>query len=254
MAELDAGAPGLVTGLYLVGSLALDGYREGISNVDFIALASRPPVGEDLAVLRRVHAGLSGGRGRPDLRGVYLPEGDLHPGPVPVSDQVRVLVNQGEIRTEYDHEPSPADLFILRRRGLAFRGPDPQELGVTVDGGDLTRWAATNLVTYWTPWVDSYARSVWPGALSGRRVRWGVLGVARLHYSLATGDVTTKEEAARHAARRFGPAWHDILDEALRLRRRGRGTSYRTPIARRRDAVDFIRTAIADGLRLAPTR
>ncbi|HUZ44043.1 MAG TPA: aminoglycoside adenylyltransferase domain-containing protein [Acidimicrobiales bacterium] len=250
--QVDGEAPGLITGLYLVGSLALGGYREGISDVDFIAVASRPPAGDDLATLRRVHAGLAGGRGRPDLDGVYVQAADLHRGVRMATGQVRI--KRGEVRTDDDSEPNPVSLFILRRHGLAFRGPNREDLGVPSDGGELARWSAADLKSYWAPWVESYARSVRPTALSGGRVQWGVLGVSRLHYTLVTGEVTTKEDAARHAARRFGPAWHDILDEALRLRKRARGTSYRTPGARRRDAVDFIRTVIADGQRVAPTR
>jgi len=249
LGQLDADAPGLVTGLYLIGSLALGGYREGTSDVDFLAIASRPPAGADLGALRRVHAGLAEKRGRPNLDGVYLLASDLGLPPAQVAGQVRA--NQGEISTEDDYEPNPVSRLVLARHGLAFRGPDRDELGVEPSRFELAAWTAANLATYWTPWVESYARSVRPSALSGRAVQWGVLGVPRLHYTLATGEVTTKEEAARYAARTFGPAWHDILDEALRLRKRGRGTTYRTPPARRRDAVDFMRTVIADGFRLA---
>ena len=249
LGQLDAEAPGLVTGLYLVGSLALGGYREGTSDVDFLAVTSRPPAGDDLAALRRIHAVLAEGRGWPQLDGVYLQASDLVLPPAMVTGQVRA--DQGEIRTGDGYEPNPVSWLILARHGLAFRGPDRDDLGVEPSPAALAAWTAANLQTYWTPWVESYSRSLRPSALSGRAVQWGVLGVPRLHYTLATGEVTTKEEAARYAARALGPAWHDILDEALRLRKRGRGTTYRTPVARRRDAVDFIRTVIADGLRLA---
>jgi len=249
LGQLDAEASGLVTGLYLVGSLALGGYREGTSDVDFLAIVSRPLGGADLGALRRVHAGLAEGRGRPDLDGVYLLASDLALPPAQVTGQVRA--GKGEIRTDDGYEPNPVSRLVLARHGLAFRGPDRDELGVEPSRVELAAWTAANLATYWMPWVQSYSRSVRPSALSGRAVQWGVLGAPRLHYTLATGEVTTKEEAARYAARTFGPAWHDILDEALRLRKRGRGTTYRTPAARRRDAVDFIRTVITDGLRLA---
>ncbi|MHB1444087.1 MAG: nucleotidyltransferase domain-containing protein [Acidimicrobiales bacterium] len=249
LVELDAEAPELVTGFYLVGSLALGGYREGISDVDFVAVTSRPPGREDLSALRRVHAGLAEGRGRPDLDGVYILASDLDLPATQVTGQVRAT--RGEIKIGAGYEPNPVSLLVLARRGLAFRGLDRDELGVEPSRAEMAAWMAANLETYWAPWVQSYSRSVRPSALSGRLVQWGVLGLPRLHYTLVTGDVTTKEEAARHAAGAFGPAWYDILDEALRLRKRGRGTSYRTPAARRRDAVDFMRTVIADGLRLA---
>lgn len=41
-ARIDAEAPGLLQGLYLVGSLALDDYRPGVSDVDFVAVTESP--------------------------------------------------------------------------------------------------------------------------------------------------------------------------------------------------------------------
>lgn len=34
--------PGLVEGLYLQGSIALGDYRPGVSDIDFVAVTSRP--------------------------------------------------------------------------------------------------------------------------------------------------------------------------------------------------------------------
>ena len=51
LAHLDKALPGRLEGLVLFGSLALDDYRPGQSDVDFLALASVPWVGADLCVL-----------------------------------------------------------------------------------------------------------------------------------------------------------------------------------------------------------
>ena len=39
---VDAEVPGLVEGLYLTGSLALDEFRPGRSDVDFVAVTAAP--------------------------------------------------------------------------------------------------------------------------------------------------------------------------------------------------------------------
>jgi hypothetical protein len=42
-----------------------------------------------------------------------------------------------------------------------------------------------------------------------------VLGPTRLHHTIATGEVISKEEAGEHARRAFDARWHPLIDEAL---------------------------------------
>lgn len=76
-------------------------------------------------------------------------------------------------------------------------------------------------------------RAVEPGQLGGRasnrsgRLRarwrwltaWGVLGTARMHHTIATGNVIAKETAGNYALAMFAPRWHPLIDEALAYRR-----------------------------------
>jgi hypothetical protein len=74
-----------------------------------------------------------------------------------------------------------------------------------------------------------------------------VLGVCRLHYTLATGRITSKEGAGVYALATFPPRWQRIIHECLRIRRGTQGRSvYGTPLARRHDALDFMAMAIAE--------
>src|SRR5712692_5094651 len=47
---------------------------------------------------------------------------------------------------------------------------------------------------------------------------WCVLGVSRLHHLLATGAMTSKSGAGRHALAVFDSQWQAIIHEALRAR------------------------------------
>jgi len=69
VAAVDGEAPGLVEGLYLTGSAALDDFRPGASDVDFIAVTRARPTETDIAALERAHARLSGERRRPFFDG-----------------------------------------------------------------------------------------------------------------------------------------------------------------------------------------
>jgi hypothetical protein len=76
-------------------------------------------------------------------------------------------------------------------------------------------------------------------------------GVSRMHYTLATGAITSKHGAGLYARETFEPRWRRIIDECLRLREgeAGRGL-YRNPLTRRREALDFVATAIEDARRI----
>lgn len=71
--------------------------------------------------------------------------------------------------------------------------------------------------------------------------------MSRLHYTLATGDITPKYGAGQYALRRFDARWQRIIRESLRLRRGEVSASlYQTAFGRRRDALAFLSMVIDD--------
>jgi hypothetical protein len=81
---------------------------------------------------------------------------------------------------------------------------------------------------------------------------WGVLGVTRLHATLATGDIISKRGAGDYALDRFGGEWYEIVEEAIRIRERHPGGRYRSPLRRREAMRAFMAMVIADALALPP--
>jgi hypothetical protein len=65
---VDAEAPGLVEGLYLVGSAALDDFRPGDSDLDYLAVTAERPGPAAVAALALAHRRLREARPRPLLR------------------------------------------------------------------------------------------------------------------------------------------------------------------------------------------
>src|SRR5687768_1655481 len=83
---VDEKMPGRIRGLYLCGSLALDDYRTGRSDIDFVAVSDTALAGSELDVLRRVHTELRRRRPPgPELDGVYLTSPALSAAPVGLS-------------------------------------------------------------------------------------------------------------------------------------------------------------------------
>jgi hypothetical protein len=248
----DARAPGLIEGLYLVGSVALDDFHPHTSDVDFVAVTRHPLSGSHLAALRRVHAALAKRYRRPHFDGAYVTWSGLSGDPV--------LARGGADSHEGRLIPRPAagcdpvTWQTLASHGLAVRGPRADTLAVWTDRDTLAAWTRRNLDEYWRRWLRDASRlasrrGLWSLGQGGPP--WGVLGVSRLHYTLATGRITSKTGAGHHARRAFGGRWHRIVDECLRLRRgRGGRPGYRDPFTRRRDALAFVGMVIEEAHRL----
>ena len=68
----------------------------------------------------------------------------------------------------------------------------------------------------------------------------------RLHHTIATGEIVSKEAAAGYALEVFDPRWRGLIEDALAWKREARpGAAYRgRPIARRRDAAEFVSVVI----------
>jgi hypothetical protein len=252
---VDAEAPGLVEGLYLVGSVALHDFRPRRSDIDFVVVMGQRPNEEALAALARIHAQLQRRWRRPYFDGIYTNWTDLAHDPT----HLRQCPSAHEGRF---YPTGPGDIVAwhtLAHHGIRCRGPAVADITVWTNAAVLAAWTNDNLDSYWQRRVlDRGANIFTPhglASLSEWACEWCVTGVSRLHYTLATSAITSKEGAAVYARDTFPARWQRVIEEALRIRR-GSGTrsSYRSPLARRRDVRAFTEMVIADGHRLYAER
>lgn len=241
LSRVDAAVPGLVEGLYLVGSLALEDYQPGVSNIDFIAVSSSPVGPEAEEALAAVHDDVGADPDRPPFEGSYVTFEELRAPASRASMGLRH--HDGALATDRTGR-TPVGWFTLARHGVAIRGPEPATLGIATDGDELAAWCRTNLDRYWRPWV-ARSQAATPTAmamLSDWGVAWGVLGVSRVHYTLATGEITSKSRAGWHGMKSFPSRWREILAEALRCRPHPPGPpqSLELALGRRAEAIGFM--------------
>ena len=78
---VDAEAPGLVEGLYLLGSVALGEFRPHTSDIDYLAVTAAPPDAAALAALARTHRRVRACHPRPFFDGRYVTWRDLSTDP-----------------------------------------------------------------------------------------------------------------------------------------------------------------------------
>jgi hypothetical protein len=247
LALLDQAAPGLLEGLYLVGSVALDDFRPGQSNIDFVAVTAKRPSAGTLGAVETVHRRLALEAG-PAFDGFYIERTGIGRQP----DPHRILPYElgGHFhRRSACFETNPVTWAIWRDHGIAVRGPEPSTLGLSIDPVALIDFAQRNLAGYWTDWVVAH----WGGPADAALAVRGVLGVLRLAHVLATGLVASKTGAGRWALKHFKPFWHPIIREALAARR-GRSVPMPMPLARYHAALDFVAFVVTDARTNHPLR
>jgi hypothetical protein len=244
----DDAVPGLVEGLYLVGSAALGDFQPGASDVDFIAVSTAPPDTKSAQALAAVHAGLQAEPGLTAFEGIYVTFAELRRSP---AESAGGLVHHDGKLTSGPRGRSPVEWATLAGHGVRVRGPASADLDVHVDRAELTAWTLDNLDRYWDRWVTQGRRLASRTALAMLTdwgVAWGVLGVSRLHYTAVTGQITSKTGAGQHALRAFPDGWHAVVEEALRCRPRPVAVPdpRRRPWRRRGQALAFMDMAIRE--------
>ena len=223
--------PGWITGFYMVGSAALDEYRPGKSDVDFVAVVTHRPSRGELKRLRRLHvlAGAGSGwrsavRGRSPfsgtVNGVFVLEEDLQ---LPVTRIPPVASHVGgHFMVGRGFDVNPVVWHVLAERGIAIRGAATASLGLDPEPGVLRDWNLQNLNSYWSRWARSTMSLGLPGRVATaiprsriRMVAWGVLGAPRLHCAIATREIVGKAAAGEYALATFESRWHPLITAAL---------------------------------------
>ncbi|HYF64661.1 MAG TPA: aminoglycoside adenylyltransferase domain-containing protein [Herpetosiphonaceae bacterium] len=237
LALVEQARPGLLAGLYLHGSIALGAFNERLSDIDFLALLSRPCAPEDIDVLRSIHGDI-GRRYRPwPMEGSYLqwPDVGALDGLLPEHPHL----HNGRLALDRTQDAGDVTWWItwllLRERGIALAGPPAPTLPIDIAWEPLLERMRHNLAAYWGGFLSRPPRMAW--LLSDYGVQWVVLGALRQFYSLRERAITSKDGAGSYGLARLPPRFHPVIEEALAIRagtNRRRGGRLRRAIAARR--------------------
>lgn len=240
IALLQRNTGDLIQGLHLTGSIADGDFRPGRSDLDFVAVLSRQLTDDDAEALVVVHRSYRTDPTLPSLDGVWLTADELRAGPDAVADGPTSQL--GDFVVVARGNRNPVTWFSLTDAVTLIGELDRDALWQ--DRDRLVSWARENADSYWRRWLAS-ASGLSPAMFGRALPMWGVLGISRLHYTQATGQIASKSAAGEWALTAFDPRWRLIIEEALACRR-GEPSKYRNPFARRRDALAFVETAIGE--------
>ncbi|MEV5963527.1 hypothetical protein AB0L70_17280 [Kribbella sp. NPDC051952] len=208
LALADELLPGRVRGLYLTGSIPLDDFRPGRSDIDGVVVVDTPVTEDEV---RPLHANLPS---RPYFDVTYLTAAELAVAPDPGAPLVCTV--DGEFKVG---GASPVLWAELARSSLAVR--EVPGLTVVDDHQALVDYTRDNLVSYWQPLLDQvdkhFADLPRDQVIDAWIIPWCVLGVPRLHALLATGNIVSKTAAGEHGAVTF-PAYGELCRRAIEHR------------------------------------
>lgn len=240
---LERNTGDLIQGLHLIGSIADGDFRPGRSDLDLVAVLSRELTDDDAEALVVVHRSYRTDPTLPSLDGVWLTADELRAGPDAVADGP--TSQQGDFVVAARGNRNPVTWFSLPN-AVALIG-ELDRAALWQDRERLVSWVRENADSYWRRWLANVSGISPSGfAMLGRAMpMWGVLGISRLHYTKATGQIASKSAAGEWALTAFDPHWRPIIEEALAYRE-GKPSRYGNPLARRRDALAFVEMAIGE--------
>lgn len=241
---LERYLPERMTGLHLVGS-AVDGdFQPGRSDLDFVGVFTEPITSADFEALGIVHRLYGADPTLPPLGGIWITADELARGPDAIPDGPASL--DGTLIGASRGNRNPITWAMLHDVGLTMLGALDRDR-LWHDPAQVVSWTRENVETYWAGWrqrAGSLSNPVGIAMLGRAMPAWGVLGISRMHYTLATGAIISKSGAGMWAREVFDARWHRIIDACLAYRLRSGGAGYLNPFARRRDALDYVAMVI----------
>ncbi|MFG1946478.1 aminoglycoside adenylyltransferase domain-containing protein [Nonomuraea sp. NPDC048826] len=256
LAAADRLLPGRIRGFYLVGSIALGAWREGRSDIDFVATVDGDLSERDIRRLALLHkagnvtaAWQALVRARPSIpgtvNGVFVAARDLGE---PVTRIRPIASHSGpSFQRGRGFEANPVVWKILLEKGVTVRGPAPGELGLDPEPHRLRDWNLRQLRGHFAGWAAAALSAKPPRKplQPAHRVALSkVLDLPRPHHTIVTGEVISKEDAGRYALETFDARWHPLIRLAL-ARRLGLPTPLNDPRGLPRRVGEFAQEVIA---------
>lgn len=214
LADLDQSLPDVISGLHVVGSIALGDYQPGHSDIDVIVV-TRHPLGEaDVATVDAVH---QRDRSKPggSLQASYLTTSSLATNADPQVPSVSHL--EGTTTYGTDFEVNPVTWRNLVRHAVAVRGTPTSKWMRDPRDADVAAFCRANLVEYWRPMAERILDE--PRPTDASTLEWVGLGPARLVHTIETGEIISKTEAGKRMLREATEAERPAFESALAIRR-----------------------------------
>lgn len=212
-------------GLYLHGSLALDDFTPGRSDIDFLVVTEGGLSSDHISALRAMHARLAS-EAPPwgaELEGSYIPQDALRR--YDPNQAFHPKIERGEELVVEQHASDGVILrHVLREHGIVVAGPLPRTLIDSIQPTEMRAALVTLLRDWWAPMIDDPVRLQQRGYQA-----YAVLTMCRVLHTFATGTIVPKPVAARWVQATYERRWIAFIERALQWRHDGHAID-RSPV------------------------
>ncbi|MBN1438071.1 MAG: DUF4111 domain-containing protein [Anaerolineales bacterium] len=201
-----------LVGLYLDGSLA-GGDFDPASDIDFLAVTEEEIDTFKFAALQAMHERLAAKHPRwgVELEGSYISRGAVRRYDPALSTHPNLERGKPvRLKMARHDEDWLIHYYVVRERGIPLLGPDPKTLIDPVPPEALQSAMRATLEKWWASFL------VDPSPLMRRGYQsYAVLTMCRIGFTLATGSVASKSDAAGWAKAKLDARWGRLVDRAL---------------------------------------
>ena len=212
--------PNTLEGLYIHGSIALNAFHYGSSDIDFIAIVNRHLTEEEVKILSKIHREIQNKYKKTGMDGCYLLWEDI--GKKQTETKKCLYVNEGKVGRS-NHAINAITWWILRDKGISIIGPEITSFHFDVDESALVDYVLNNMNTYWLKRLNTIERLrkivfLLPNKIVDVKVQWSITGILRQYYTLREHEIISKVEAAKYAIHFMPESLHSIINDAINIR------------------------------------
>ncbi|MEA0565872.1 nucleotidyltransferase domain-containing protein [Lysinibacillus irui] len=220
LTRLNKQIPNTLEGLYLHGSIALNAYSEGSSDIDFIAVINRPLTELDVKEIANLHKALNQKYKGTVMDGCYLLVEDVGKDESEIKNCL--YVNDGKIKWS-NEGVNPITWWILKNKGITILGTSIDTYDFNVNDKILNDYILKNMNTYWANRLKARKKYqsmsiLLPNKLIDLEVEWSITGMLRQFYTLQEREIVSKVEASKYALKKLPERWHNIIKDAISIR------------------------------------
>jgi GrpB-like predicted nucleotidyltransferase (UPF0157 family)/RimJ/RimL family protein N-acetyltransferase len=192
-------------GMYIGGSLASDSFNCQTSDIDCYIITTKMLSENMVRKIEEMHNQFYSSKLQyaKKIEASYIPQKDLldfdPQGMCPYFNEGRYYL--GHYGNNYLIE-----LFVLREKGISVAGPDIKSLIKGISTQSLKAAIQKNLHEYWEPNLIDFSKF----KRSDYQV-FAILTMCRTLYSLETGKITSKIEAAQWAMQQLDTKWKNLI-------------------------------------------
>lgn len=243
---LKAYFPGILEGVYIHGSIALNAYVEDSSDIDFITIINRRLSEEDFNSLTSIHAIIADKYKKPEMDGVYALYEDI--GKLYLNSYDNEIqyayFNSGQLMVGDYFNFNPITWWVFKEKGINIIGPEPKDFQMNISSQQLLAYVLGNMNSYWANLIQSMENSIIDYInLSidqvDMEIEWTVLGLLRQYYTLKEKDIISKMDAGKYGLLNLPEEWHAIIKEAMDIRSGIKSTLFHSDEERIHSTIAF---------------